>query len=112
MAGDADGVSPDASGNMGVSEGDGLPEEIKALFAAQASPSTTLLELGEDKPRERDNNVAVDENKSADPNYTSLKLTLALEDRVERHMKRLEAGLVLGEVMAVLKTVRTSPIND
>jgi len=83
---------------------DGLPEDLKALFAAQASRAgaATVSELEQDDPREHDNI----ENENVDPNHTLLKLTLALEGRVEQHMERLEAGLALGEVMGVLKMVR------
>jgi hypothetical protein len=86
---------------------DGLPEELKTLFATQTSQS----ELEVDDPRERNDDIAVgNKNESVDPNYTLLKLTLALEARVKQHMERLEAGLALGEVMGVLKMVRRSLI--
>ena len=87
---------------------DGLPEDLKALFTIHASHSTTTSYLEQDDPHQNNDGIVIDENEHVDPNHTLLKLTLALEDKVDRHMERLEAGLALNEVMSVLKMVRTS----
>ena len=102
----ANGVTPGANGDDGVSVWDGLPEDLKALFTTHASRSTTTTSyLEQDKSND---GIVIDENESVDPNHTLLKLTLALEDKVDRHMEQLEAGLALNEVMSVLKMVHTS----
>ena len=106
------GMTPVASGDEGVSVWDGLPEDLKALFTAHASRSTTASNLPEDDARESNDGLTVDENKHVDPNHTLLKMTLALEGKVDRHMERLEAGLALNEVMSVLKMVRIRLVHD
>jgi len=42
-----------------------------------------------------------------EPNYELLKAVLALPEKVHGHMEKFEAGLALGEIMGVLKLVRT-----
>jgi methionyl-tRNA synthetase len=107
----ANGVTPVASEDESVSVWEGLPEDLKTLFITRALRSTTS-DLPEDDSRESNDGVAVDENKNVDPNHTLLKMTLALEGKVDRHMERLEAGLALNEVMSVLKMVRISHLYD
>jgi len=105
-------VTSVASGDEDVSVWEGLPEDLKALFTAHASHSTTTSVLEENDYAESKDGAVVDENKNVDPNHTLLKMTLALEGKVDRHMERLEAGLALNEVMSVLKMVRMGHAHD
>ncbi|KIM46494.1 hypothetical protein M413DRAFT_64505 [Hebeloma cylindrosporum] len=77
-----------------------IESQLGNYFLRVASPK--IFARSED--RESDDGIAVNETENVDPNHTLLKLTLALEGKVDRHMERLEAGLALNEVMNLLKT--------